>query len=210
MLWRHYNLILWHGHLQWISGCPHSLTIKFSKRWSRHIFYHITENAEKIERTRYPVASCDMCDHLSLWKYTITKYKIQMAVPTNTRVVLYASHVKLFAYTHTQTLLLELLFTDVDNNTALHLSYFPRIIYTHLHYTYVDMFLNFLVLWFWCTLKIFLNVNFSFTASHSLFKNCSPHPQTIKTMWMAFPSWRHAGQSNSSHTSTPSISKPPL
>jgi len=68
-----------------------------------------------------------MHDHPSHWKYTITKYKIQVAVPTNTRVVLYAHPVKLFAHTHTQTLLLELLsFTDVDNNTALHLSYFPR------------------------------------------------------------------------------------
>jgi hypothetical protein len=63
-----------------------------------------------------------MCDHLSHWKYTITKYKIQMAVPTNTRVVLYASHVKLFAHTHIQALLLKLLFADVDNNTALFLS----------------------------------------------------------------------------------------
>lgn len=126
-----------------------------------------------------------MRDHLSHWKYTITKYKIQVVVPTNTRVVMYAPHVKLFSHTHTQALLLELLsLTDVDNNTALHLSYFPQMIYTHLHYTYVDMFLNLLVLRFWCTLKIFLNANFSFTASHSLFKNCSPlspHPQTIKT-----------------------------
>lgn len=111
----------------------------------------------------------DMCDHLSHWKYTITKYKIQMAAPTN------ASHVKLFAHTHIQTLLLELVFTDFDNNTALHLSCFPQMIHIHLHYTYVDMFLNFLALWFWCTLQIFLNANFSFTASHSLFKNCSPH-----------------------------------
>jgi hypothetical protein len=47
--------------------------------------------------------------------------------------------------------------------------------YTHLHYTYMEMFLNFLVLWFWCTLQIFLNANFSFIASHSLFKNCSLH-----------------------------------
>jgi len=62
-------------------------------------------------------------------------------------MVLYAPHVKLFAHTHTQTLLLELLsFTDADNNTALHLSYFPRMIYTLLHYTYMDMFLNILVL----------------------------------------------------------------
>jgi len=77
-----------------------------------------------------------MCDHLSLWKHTITKYKTQVAVPTNTRVVLYAPHIKLFAHTHIQTLLLELLsLTDVDNNTALHLSYFPHMIHTHLHYT---------------------------------------------------------------------------
>jgi hypothetical protein len=124
-----------------------------------------------------------MHDHPSHWKYTITKYKIQVTVPTNTRVVLYAHPVKLFAHTHTQTLLLKLLsFTDVDNNTVLHL-YFPWMIYTHLHYTYMDMILNLLVLWFWCTLQIFLNANFSFTASHSLFKNCSPHlfvPKQLK------------------------------
>jgi hypothetical protein len=184
---RHYTLILWDRHFQWIAGCPHSLTTKFSRRWWRHIFYPITEKAEWIERTRYPVASCDMYDHLSHWKYTITKYKIQAAVPTNTRVVLYAPHVKLFAHTHTQTLLLELLsLTDVDNNTAFHLSYFPRMIHTHLHYTYVEMFLNLLVLWFWCTLQIFLNADFSFTASHSLFKHCSPHlfvPKQLKREW---------------------------
>lgn len=120
MSWRHYNLILWDRHLQWISGCPHSLTIKFSKRWWRK--HSSIISLKTLKELRYPVASCDMCDHLSHWKYTITKYKIQMAVPTNTRVVLYASHVKLFAHTHIQALLLKLLFADVDNNTALFLS----------------------------------------------------------------------------------------
>ena len=43
-----------------------------------------------------------------------------MAVPTNTRFVPYASHVKLFAHTQIQAMLLELLsLTDVDNSTAL-------------------------------------------------------------------------------------------
>lgn len=53
--------------------------------------------------------------------------------------------------------------------------YFPRIIYNHLQYTHVDMFLKLLVFWFWCTLQMFLNANFSFTASQSLFEYCSPH-----------------------------------
>jgi hypothetical protein len=92
---------------------------------------------------------------------------------------------------------------------ALHLSYFPRMIYTHLHYTYMDMFLNFLVLWFCCTLQIFLNANFSFTASHSLFKNYSPHlfvPKQLKQREWHSP---HEVTQFISHLN-PSISKSPL
>jgi hypothetical protein len=53
----------------------------------------------------HPVVSCDTHDHLSHWKYTITKYKIQVALPTNTSAVLCALHLKLFAHTHIQKLL---------------------------------------------------------------------------------------------------------